>query len=154
MDIYFFDSSAIIKSYLIETGTTWCKNITDHLTDNRICLAQITMVEVISAITRQARNGNISITNAALAINQFLNDFNYRYTRIQISSRLTHQAATLTQTYALRGYDAVQLAAAIQIHQQRVRLALSPITLISSDIALNSAALAEGLLVEDPNSHP
>lgn len=154
MAIYFFDSSAIIKSYLIEIGTNWCRAITDPLADNRICLAQITMVEVVSAITRQARNGNISITNAALAINQFLNDFNYRYTRIQITSRLTHQATTLAQTYALRGYDAVQLATSVQVHQRRVRLALSPVTLISSDIALNSAALAEGLTVDDPNAHP
>ncbi len=116
MPVYFFDSSAIIKSYLIEIGTDWCKNITDPTADNRIYLAQITMVEVISAITRQARNGNISLTHAVLAITQFLNDFNHQYTRIQITSQLTHQAATLAQTYTLRGYDAVQLAAAVQVH--------------------------------------
>jgi uncharacterized protein len=49
----------------------------------------------------------------------------------------------------LRGYDAVQLAAALEIHSQAPSL-----TLISADTGPNAAAMAEGLLVDDPNRHP
>jgi hypothetical protein len=43
----------------------------------------------------------------------------------------------------------VQLAAVLEIH------ATDPsMTLLSADAELNTAALAEGLSVDDPNSHP
>jgi hypothetical protein len=59
------------------------------------------------------------------------------------------QAAFLARSHALRGYDAVQLAAAIEIH------ATDPsVTLLSANAELNTAALALGLLVDDPNNHP
>lgn len=69
---------------------------------------------------------------------------------------------TFAEKYVLRAYDAVQLAAAVAINSQFVAETLAlgiaapigPIlTLISSDIALNAAAVAEGLIVEDPNNH-
>jgi uncharacterized protein len=53
--VYFFDSSAIVKRYLIETGTAWVGSITDLAAGNRVYLARVTLVEVISAITRKAR---------------------------------------------------------------------------------------------------
>jgi hypothetical protein len=43
----------------------------------------------------------------------------------------------------------VQLAAALEIHATDASL-----TLLSADAELNTAATAEGLSVEDPNSHP
>jgi hypothetical protein len=70
---------------------------------------------------------------------------------------------TFAETYILRGYDAVQLAAAVAINSQLVAenaalgiaAPIGPIlTLISSDTDLNDAALAEGLTVDDPNNHP
>jgi uncharacterized protein len=59
------------------------------------------------------------------------------------------RAALLADTYALRGYDAVQLAAAIE-----VRLQVPALILVSADTELNTAATVEGLSVEDPNTHP
>ena len=60
----------------------------------------------------------------------------------------------LANTHALRAYDAVQLAAALEIRRQRQKGGFGAVTLISADQALNSAAIAEGLAVDDPNSHP
>ena len=59
----------------------------------------------------------------------------------------------LAEKYALRGYDAVQLAAALEVHNERLAFDLSAPTLISSDHALNDAAIAQGLTVDDPNLH-
>jgi hypothetical protein len=59
------------------------------------------------------------------------------------------RAAALARTHALPGYDAVQLAAALEVH------ALAPsLTLLSADAGLSAAAAAEGLSVDDPNHHP
>jgi predicted nucleic acid-binding protein len=59
------------------------------------------------------------------------------------------EASRLADSHVLRAYDAVQLAAALDIH----RLGLS-LTLLSADAELNTAAIAEGLTVDDPNNHP
>ena len=56
--------------------------------------------------------------------------------------------------HGLRGYDAVQLAAAIQVRDERLALGASPPTLVSADTELNAAAMMEGLRVENPNHHP
>jgi predicted nucleic acid-binding protein len=59
----------------------------------------------------------------------------------------------LAERHVLRGYDAVQLAAALKVHREYVAFGGS-CTLVSADAELNSAALAEGLSVENPNDHP
>jgi uncharacterized protein len=68
---------------------------------------------------------------------------------VSLSDALIDHAAMLARTHALRGYDAVQLAAALEIQSQIPTLAL-----ISADQELNTAAAAEGLAVDDPNTHP
>jgi uncharacterized protein len=60
----------------------------------------------------------------------------------------------LVEIHALRGYDAVQLAAALEINSNRIASGFSAVTLISADAALNAAVVKEGLAVDDPNSHP
>jgi hypothetical protein len=60
----------------------------------------------------------------------------------------------LARAHALRGYDAVHLAAATTLNRQRLALGLGAVTLVSADAELNRAAVAEGLLVEDPNRYP
>jgi hypothetical protein len=62
---------------------------------------------------------------------------------------LVGYAASLARRHALRGYDAVQLAAALEIHSRAPSL-----TLLSADADLNAAATAEGLAADDPNLHP
>ena len=56
--------------------------------------------------------------------------------------------------HSLRGYDAVQLAAALYVRDQRLSLGASPPTLVAADKELNAAAIVEGLLVENPNNYP
>jgi hypothetical protein len=52
----------------------------------------------------------------------------------------------------LRGYDAVQLAAAREVNYECLTLGLA-LTVISSDNALNKAAALEGLTVDNPDNH-
>jgi hypothetical protein len=66
-----------------------------------------------------------------------------------MSDALIDRAAVLARTYALRRYDAVQLAAALEVWAQ-----IPTTILISSDTDLNAAATAEGMPVDDPNTHP
>ncbi|MEK6304636.1 MAG: hypothetical protein AABO41_28465 [Acidobacteriota bacterium] len=60
----------------------------------------------------------------------------------------------MAEKHALRGYDAVQLAAALKANEERVSNGLAPLTVVSADAELNDAARAEGLNVENPTSYP
>ena len=83
MSLYFCDSSAIIKRYVTEAGTAWLLDITDLATNNRIYLARITFVEVVSALTRRARSGSFSVTEASAVIAQFRHDIINDYVAVE-----------------------------------------------------------------------
>lgn len=151
MAVYFFDSSGIVKRYVEEKGTPWVLDIADPATGNSIYLARIAGVEVISALTRQKGSGNLSEAAATTAISQFRHDFAHQYRLIEITAILVERAMALAETHSLRGYDAVQLAAVLEVHRYCLALEMPALSLVSADAALNTAALAEGLLVEDPN---
>jgi uncharacterized protein len=150
---YFFDSSAVVKRYLVETGTAWVSSITDLAAGNRVYLSRITLVEVISAIMRKARGSGLSTTGAMTAISNFRHDFANEYSLIEFTPTLVESAADLAEAHELRAYDAVQLAAALEVNSEMNSAGASAITLISADVALNTAAIAEGLAVDDPNTH-
>ncbi|MBM3240054.1 type II toxin-antitoxin system VapC family toxin [Candidatus Poribacteria bacterium] len=60
----------------------------------------------------------------------------------------------MIRRHALRGYDAVQLAAAILINGCLLKNQLPSLTFISADNRLRMAAVAEGLIADNPNFHP
>jgi uncharacterized protein len=124
---YFLDSSAVMKRYVQETGTVWVRALTASGTGNFFYLARI----------------------AVAALRQFRRDFGQDYRVVEITIALLQRAAQLADTHALRGYDAVQLAVALDVHARDQALVL-----VSADAELNAAATAEGLRVEDPNTHP
>jgi hypothetical protein len=45
------------------------------------------------------------------------------------------------------------LAAALQVETERRAFNMPRLILVSADLALNAAAAAEGLAIEDPNTH-
>ena len=58
----------------------------------------------------------------------------------------------MAERHGLRGYDAVQLAAARELRDQCRLLGLLEPTLVAADRELNAAAQFEGLSVDNPNS--
>ena len=153
MAVYFCDSSAIVKCYVHEQGSGWMVALLESTTVHHLYLARITGVEVIAALRRRARLGDIAATDVAAALAQFRRDFAGLYRLIEITPPLVTRAMALAETYALRGYDAVQLAAAVEVHVRGDILGLPVLTLVSADEDLNLAGPAEGLIVENPNRY-
>lgn len=75
MACYFFDSSALIKRYVSETGTAWIDSLLDPAAENETYLARIAGVEVVSAIKRRERGGTTSANDAQSALSNFRADF-------------------------------------------------------------------------------
>lgn len=153
MSAYFFDSSGLVKRYIAETGSGWIIGLLKPSADNVIFVASITGVEVVSAMARRRKGLSLSQLKAHRAIFRFQRDFRKRFVEIPLKSQLIEDAMAIADRYELRGYDAVQLASAIDTNRLRLSRNLSPIIFISADNNLNSAAIAEGLTVENPNNH-
>lgn len=154
MAAYFFDTSALVKRYARETGTAWVFGLVRPVAANRLYLTRITGAEVVSALTRRERAGRLGGSAAAEALARFEREFANRYSSVEVSAKLVSGAMKLARTYALCGYDAVQLAAALEVHHLRSAAGAGNLILICADDALNTAAVAEGLAVDNPNHHP
>ena len=153
MAIYFLDSSALVKRYIRETGSNWMCNLFDSSLGNQFFIAAITGVEIISAITRRAKNGSINVADAIAICSQFKQDFQTEYQIIEISDRVINSAINIAESYALRGYDSVQLASGFELNTLCITNGLTGINFVSVDNNLNTAALGKGLMIENPNNH-
>lgn len=149
MAAYFLDTSTVVKRYAQEIGTPWVQSITNSTAGHLLAVVRITLAETVAAITRKERGGFITPKAADTALNDFYLDFANQYAIVEVSPGLVDHAASLARKHSLRAYDAVQLAAALEVHTQMMFL-----TLLSADTDLNAAAIAEGLIVDDPNTHP
>ena len=75
-------------------------------------------------------------------------------TIVEVTESLIDTAMRAAEVHTLRGYDSVQLAAALELQSVRASLALPPLTFVCADNRLNAVASAVGLTVENPNLHP
>jgi len=151
---FFCDSSAIVKRYVNETGTQYVNDLVSPDSGNVILLASITRVEVVAAIARKAKGRTATALEAERALTAFQDDLENTYYTIEISPEVLDVAMTLAKKYALRGYDAVQLAAALDANAELFAVGLPSVVVVSADAELNTAATSEGLSVENPNDHP
>ena len=151
---YFADSSALVKRYVQETGTAWVRGITRQNPSRVIYIAHITAVEVTCAVARRRQGRTLTRPRASSILHRFRQHLAARYIVIEVTPALLDDAMLLGNAHALRAYDAVQLAVALEVHRSHQAAGSGPVTLVSADRALNAAALAEGLTGEDPNTHP
>lgn len=154
MNAYFFDTSALVKRFSREAGSNWTINLLKPSGGNTIYIARITAVEVVSALTRRARGGSLTQAQANKAINRFERSLFGRYAIVEIRPGVANRAMLLAKIHGLRGYDAVQFAAALTANDERLSIGAAALTLISADVALNAAASLEGLAVDNPNHRP
>jgi predicted nucleic acid-binding protein len=148
--VYYFDTSALVKRYVAETGTAWVQGIIDSATGNDIFVAKIAGPEAVSAFVRISP----PLPNLAVVLANFVFDFHNEYQQLALTDAVIATAIRVAETHRLRGYDSVQLAAALELQSQRNAVGLPSLVFICADLALNSAAALEGLLVDDPNTHP
>ena len=152
MAAFFCDSSAIVKRYIAETGSTYIDGFADLKTGNIVLLARITRVEVAAAFARRLKAGSLTIADAQNGLALFQHDLTNNYFTVEITPVLLSEAMRLATQHALRGYDAVQLAAVLQIENELKEVGAALLIFVSADEDLNQAAKAEGLSVENPDN--
>lgn len=152
MTHYFLDSSALIKRYIREQGTSWVRSITALSAGNTIYIAQVTPVEVVSGLSRRKREGFLSEEHARRIRALLTQHVRRDYMQISLSERVMVSAMDLLEASPLRAYDAIQLASALDSNDGLVAARLPLLVFVSADKRLLDAAASEGLSIEDPNT--
>lgn len=140
----FLDTSALIKLYRIEPNSALVKALL--LPSDDLFIAQITLMEYLSAFYGLVRQSLLSLPDAQAYIANFQLDLP-QYSLVPMDAHLIAMAQTLLDIYAvnegLRPLDALQLASALEEN------ARTPIDLfVTTDNVLARVAAHCGLLVK------
>lgn len=154
MTTYFLDSSTLVKNYVTETGTVWVVSIIEPESGNTIAIAHITIAEVAAGLSAKLRGQLISADEFEIAVRNLLRDAAERFSIVPIDQDVIQRAVDVIRRHTLRGYDAVQLACGLMLNDTLVAAQELPLIFVTADLTLLDATQAEGLQVEDPNSHP
>ena len=153
MSIYFFDASAVVKYFHREPGTAWVRQVVDaREPHNEIYIADISLAEVPAALAILARAKQISIRMRDSLYAAFLDNIGSKFQLLRVTTSLAYAAGELTQPHPLKGYDAVQLALALDFNATLAQQGLSAI-FVSGDDRLVQAAKAEGMATGNPFLH-
>lgn len=154
MTSYFLDSSALVKRYVTEQGTQWIRKISSPGIGHTIFIAQITPAEMVSALMRRKREGNLD-PRTAHAARLYIDRHTVReYQVIRLSDTIVKRAEDLLEKYSLRGADALQLASVLEVNHIISAAGLTPLIFIGSDERLLTVATMESLQTENPNHYP
>ena len=112
------------------------------------------MVEIYSALARRRREGIVSAADCLIAAQAFTAHSVTDYEFIELDMNTVSLARDLLERHPPRAYDSVQLASAFAANRILLAASLSALVFVSADDRLNMVAVAEGLMVDNPNLHP
>jgi len=152
--VYFFDTSTLIKRYILEPGSNWTRGIyASHI----VVISALALTEVSSVFARRNREGTHSTIDRNALLRAFHNNV-AQYVLVDIDRTLPNSAgATLINApapLALRSLDAIHLAYAQSFAANSAASGLGPLTFVSADTRLLAAAQWAGFPTDDPNNHP
>ncbi len=136
--ILFCDTSALLKLYIVEASSEALKARVVEAEAVAVC--RVAWAEAYAALSRRAREvpGDAPVIEQAKAA--LAQDWP-RFVVMEVDQALVERAGNYADTFALRGYDSIQLAAAFEAG----RIAQSPICFACFDARLNKAADVLGM---------
>lgn len=112
--ILFCDTSALIKLYLREDESDAL--LAEAAAASAVAVCRIAWAEAVAAMARRAREVPADAAVLDEARQRLKADWN-RYLVIEVTQPLVELAGEYADTFALRGYDSVQLAAARTVQE-------------------------------------
>ena len=138
--ILYVDTSALIKIYVAEEGTDTVQEAVSRA--SVVAASRVAYVEARAALARACRESRIGERDLRQSVAELDEDWK-RFLVVEVSDDLVQRAGDLAEEYALRAYDALQLASAL-ILKRRVD---SSVFFLAFDQALTQAAQSAGLAV-------
>jgi hypothetical protein len=135
-----------------EKGTLWIRQQTALSADNMLFIAQITPVELYSAISRQYHSEEITLSHLKAFRRLMMRHIQNQYLVLSLDVSIIEQALTLQESYRLRAYDAIQLASALKL-KQRLTTAGRSLVFLTADVRLLESARLAGLSTDNPDNY-
>jgi uncharacterized protein len=142
--IYYLDSSAWVKRYFAEAGSSWMHS----LFKSELALASTALgyVEVVAAIARRSTARQDFPTT--FLQRRLMTEWDAML-QVEMDTHVFEQAASIAWKQKLRGADAIHLAAASLLRNHAIERSLD-LVLVTSDIELIQAANEFGLIATNP----
>ena len=136
--IAYLDSSAIVKSYLLEeAGRDALESILGSPVD--LTTSRFTYVEVRAGLAAARRAGRLTTLEHDRAVESFDVEW-LSYSIVELDGPVGRRAGAIAETFGLRAGDAVQLASALELDRETSLI-------VAWDIQLRNAAQAVGVAV-------
>ena len=127
-----------MKLYVREAGTDETKTRLDAA--SMAATSRVAYPEARAALARRQREAGITRAALARAVAALDRDLG-RFVVVELSAKVAKRAGDLAERRALRGFDAIHLASALQVED----LTRTVPTFCCFDDRLREAAMAEGL---------
>lgn len=148
MKVYFLDTSALVKRYHRERGSTVIDTLFAEQ-DRQIVISDLSIIELGSALAKKVREGEITVEKYHRAIGFFCQDVVTETIHVETLGEVDKTvAAALLETHSLRAnlrtLDSLQLAMMKRVSETQLDQVLC------ADRAFCSLIRKEGLPVRDP----
>ena len=133
----FLDASALAKRYVEEAGT---ELVVATMAGQPIAISRLSVTEVVSAICRRCREGDLRVEQREAALRQ-LDSERSAFHVVEFTEEIVARAGALLRRHPLRASDSVQLASCLLLADELG----TPARLMAFDERLVRAARAEGV---------
>lgn len=146
MATLYFDTSALVKLYLVEQGSDVVLDLVLERIVDRLAILDLALVEFRSMVRRRERARELSSSQGKRIIELVETHASSTYLVQATTREIQDEARRLLDTRPLRTLDALQLAGCLSISSS-VSL---PITFVCADTRLCEAASLEGIDTINP----
>lgn len=141
--IYYFDTSALVKKYILEQGTERVVDLFEH--NITAATSILTYPEMLSGIGRKRREGYISDKDFRTTLSKFEADW-MAFFIIEFHDALLPVQRRLSNLHSLKGADLVHISSLLWMRDA----AHDAVTLVASDMQLLQAAKLENVEFINP----
>ena len=154
MKAAYLDTTALVKLYGSEPGSEWLRGLMLGPDAPAVLISRLALVEATCALARLGTQGELSAADRAQVLLALEHDAAHRFIVLDMLTRVMQTAQGLANRHPLRTPGSIQLATAWLANREIVQAGLPPLTFLCADSALLEVARTEGLVVDDPSSHP
>jgi len=142
----YFDSSALVKNYVWEDGSSMVSKLLSENLNN--ATSKLTYAEMLSALVRRTRSGDLSLQTMREVIQKFEDDWNSLLI-VDLHNDILPMIKKAIEKHQLKAADSIHLASAIWLKSSLKE----DIVFASSDLNLLIAARSERLSPINPQKH-
>jgi predicted nucleic acid-binding protein len=112
----YLDSSALIKRYVREAGSTWLQALLSAGPEYTVATSRLSIVEVVSTLNQRVRDGRMPPMDHITLRDDVLALCRREYRIVPVAAALLGRARALLERHPRRAYDALHLASALAIN--------------------------------------